>query len=44
MRGAIPGGEELDPPGEVCPGLQAESDPVVELMDCGAQCDEPSEE
>ena len=42
--GAVPGGEELGPPGEVCPGLPAESDPVVELTDCGAQCDEPSKE
>ena len=42
--GSVPGGEELGPPGEFYPGLPAESDPVVELTDCGAQCDEPSKE
>ena len=26
---AVPCGEEVDPPGEVCPGLPAEADPVV---------------
>ena len=44
MSSAIPGGEEVDPPGEVGPGLPAELNAVVQLVDCCAKGDKPPKE